>query len=182
MSKPLKMIVPISYIMNTLKEAGLCPYIHSSSGSSKYIKFHKNIAGSLRISDHPQRSRYAYRWNLRTDKLGVAAIDKLDSKCMYYPAVAFHKMVEDMVHTMNVLKERSKPKHQEPLNLLSGNVKHVPLLEDPLLPYHQPKRAGLFPEDKLKAKGDRLVKLATSRPTFDKYDYEECHTYMGGHF
>lgn len=55
--------------MSRLKDAKLKPYLYNKAKNtnSKYIKFRDSRLGSLRISDHVGRSKYSYRWQIRTD-------------------------------------------------------------------------------------------------------------------
>jgi len=75
----------ISAIMQKLKKAGLKPYYHKKSKlGSTYIKFKTPTNGALRIANHPQRSCYAYRWNLRFDYQEKKTKEK-GHTCYYYP-------------------------------------------------------------------------------------------------
>lgn len=156
MSRPLKCHVPIEFILEKLTEAGLKPYLHSVKGASKYIKFSVSIGGSLRIADHPQRARYSYRWNLRSDKRGVYKKEKNGSVCMYYNIFAFHDMIEDMKVARDVIRKR---RYQSSKNV----IKTKSTKED------------------LKLKGNALIKKSNNHRE-DYYDMVENYTYMGGHF
>ena len=80
-------------IFKKLQKAGLRPYIHAKAKSgSKYIKFKSFVNGSLRIADHSQRSRYAYRWNLRSD-INEYITKFKGHDCYYYPI----EMVDDLI-------------------------------------------------------------------------------------
>ena len=66
------------YIVNELSGYGYGPHVHSNSidGRSWYIHFDhlpKGLTHKLRISDHDERARYGYKWQLRTD--GVDNVD-----------------------------------------------------------------------------------------------------------
>ncbi len=91
----------IDCILTVLRQAGLKPYIHAKAVSgSVYIKFKVPLAGALRISDHKQRNRYHYKWNLRKD------VEEIKTKlsphiCYYYPFTEFETMVRDMIDACN---------------------------------------------------------------------------------
>lgn len=51
-------------IVNDLADLKPNFYSQSSNGSSQYIKFGFKNIGSLRISDHPGRTKYKYKWNI----------------------------------------------------------------------------------------------------------------------
>lgn len=85
-------------ILKVLWQVGLKPRLHKVAMSgSAYIKFGSNIGGSLRIGNHQQRSRYAYRWNLRADIKSIEHKDKLGHNCHYYPFADFDHMIKDMI-------------------------------------------------------------------------------------
>lgn len=99
----------VKCIMKMLYDAGLKPIFHKKAMSgSFYIKFGANIGGSLRIGNHPQRSRYAYRWNLREDIGNQYSKIKLDHFCHYYPFSDFERMVGDMIKEKNEREEIMK--------------------------------------------------------------------------
>lgn len=59
-----------NYVMKELKEFE--PFIYSTSADrvSIYLHFRKLPSGlthKLRISNHPERSQYGYKWQIRTD-------------------------------------------------------------------------------------------------------------------
>lgn len=88
----------IRCILKVLYNAGLRPKFYKMAASgSAYIKFGTNIGGSLRISNHPQRARYAYSWNLQSDILSILHKEKLGHTCHYYPFADFEVMVGDML-------------------------------------------------------------------------------------
>ena len=92
----------INNLLRKLNQKGFEAYVYHDVGHSKYIKFKVNLGGNLRIADHPQRSRYAYKWSLRKD------LDKPDIRlkkgkvCFYYP----WNMIDNMIAQM--VKERDK--------------------------------------------------------------------------
>lgn len=60
----IKMVALI--ILDELKV--LRPYIRNQAETgSIYIKFREPLLRSIRISDHPGRSKYKYKWNIRCD-------------------------------------------------------------------------------------------------------------------
>ena len=102
--------------MEVLQQAGLKPYLHAKAMSgSVYIKFGSDVGGALRIADHPQRSRYAYRWNLRFDFNEITTKEK-SHICFYYPIEDFETMLGDMIKECN-LKTEGKRLMEELINV-----------------------------------------------------------------
>lgn len=88
----------VDMVLDLLNEAGLKAYLyHHRCGGSAYIKFRESVGGSLRISDHPQRARYYYRWNLRLDYVKRAVKENDNGSAYYYPITAKAAMIEDML-------------------------------------------------------------------------------------
>lgn len=105
----------IKAILGKLKDAGLRPYIFKEAKSgSVYIKFKKNISGTLRISNHDERSRYSYRWNLRFDISKPYTIDK-GHKCYYYPL----NCIEEMITKMKMWADINSRSAEEWVSILS---------------------------------------------------------------
>lgn len=44
-----------------------CYIWHEAQGGSVYIRFKNQFIGSIRISDHPERSKLKYKFNIRAD-------------------------------------------------------------------------------------------------------------------
>lgn len=92
-------------LLDVLDQAGLKPLLHHYKGGSAYIKFLTPIHGTLRIADHPQRSRYHYRWNLRSDYNEVTLKDTGDDgSSYYYPMAMFETMVGDMLYYLLLME------------------------------------------------------------------------------
>lgn len=83
------------------QELGAYLYKQAASGSY-YIKFNTYINGSLRVSNHEQRARYAYRWNLREDLKEVTEELRLGHVCTHYPKSHIREMIIDMVATAKI--------------------------------------------------------------------------------
>ncbi|MCA1799953.1 MAG: hypothetical protein LC687_00390 [Actinobacteria bacterium] len=88
----------------------LKPYIHKVAlTGSTYIKFEDNDIGSLRISDHPGRMKYSYRWNLFIDakhsKLGMH-VDGNGIRRWYYDAHTFDAMITHIRNYANKIQIR----------------------------------------------------------------------------
>ena len=85
----------INGVLETLSE--LLPYIYKKAvtSDSVYIKFGR-IPHSLRISNHTGRSKYRYRWNLRSDIL-LIEINQNGYEMRFYPIDKLEKMKADMI-------------------------------------------------------------------------------------
>lgn len=75
----------VDHVLNELSEYD--PYIHkvSRSGDSVYIHFDNLPQGythKLRISNHEERAKYAYKWQLRLD--GVPPKDERKEYSKYF--------------------------------------------------------------------------------------------------
>lgn len=97
----------VNKLLRKLKIAKLRPYVYYNRGGSIYIKFDTYIKGSLRIADHPQRKRYAYRWNLREDIKKIRYTEKNGHMCCYYPLSEADQMIDDMKRTAIKVKEET---------------------------------------------------------------------------
>lgn len=98
----------IKCLLKLMYDAGLKPvFFKKAASGSMYIKFGTDIGGSLRIGDHQQRTRYAYRWNLRKDVEKVEHREKLGHICHYYPFADYEIMIGDMLIAANE-KQRIK--------------------------------------------------------------------------
>jgi hypothetical protein len=54
-------------LVRQLRELDAYVYSSAVSGASYYVKFPDAHVGSVRISDHPGRKKYKYRWNVLVD-------------------------------------------------------------------------------------------------------------------
>lgn len=75
-------------VLKALKAYDPFVYKHSKDRSSYYIHFRKlpnGLSHKLRVSDHDERPRYGYKWQLRLD--GVARVGTMKQGCRYYQAV-----------------------------------------------------------------------------------------------
>lgn len=56
-------------IIDTLDANGVKAYIYcEATTSSVYVRFEDQRNSSIRIADHTGKSKYRYKWNVRTDK------------------------------------------------------------------------------------------------------------------
>jgi len=67
-------------------------YKIAQSGSI-YIKFENTKMGSLRIGDHQERSKYAYRWQIRTDLEEYQLVDEKGHKQFMYPSSKINDLI-----------------------------------------------------------------------------------------
>ena len=102
-----RMAIPRRYsgvvhkILCDLSEYG--PYVYKSNGGSVYIHFRK-VRHKMRLSDHNERSRYGYKWQLRFDN---GTIDR-KKHSRYYKDVDL--MVSDFRRSYKTKKDdRSRP-------------------------------------------------------------------------
>lgn len=75
-----------SRVLQDLEHLGAYVYCYAKASSSVYIKFNDSRLRSLRIGDHPGRSRYRYKWNLRTDVETSRDIDGGVNRYYYHVA------------------------------------------------------------------------------------------------
>ena len=68
-------------VLKELSDLGAYIYHKAVTSDSVYIKFSNPKLGSLRISDHEGRSKYSYRWNLRSDL--ESYVDKYQGRYYY---------------------------------------------------------------------------------------------------
>jgi hypothetical protein len=65
----MKHIEIAKIIIDLLEMKGVPAYVHcEATTSSVYIRFADPRNASIRIGDHDGKSRYRYKWNVRTDK------------------------------------------------------------------------------------------------------------------
>ena len=97
----------INIILKRLES--LDPYIYykSKRTNSTYIKFNKANIGSLRISDHKERSKYFYRWNCRFDIDEYEIKETQSFKQHHYPASNIEKMCFHMLNYHKYLENMS---------------------------------------------------------------------------
>jgi hypothetical protein len=84
-------------LLKELKKTGLDPFLYHQASSSFYIKFELDGMKSLRVSDHPGRKKYTYKWNLRSDiDRSYEEIDR-GVKRFYYHVSDLKKMIVHMI-------------------------------------------------------------------------------------
>ena len=74
----------------------LGPYVYHANETSVYIHFHVTTH-KLRISNHAERKKYGYKWQLRVDGIPKRKKQKIHS--LYFDD--FDKLVEAMVDFYN---------------------------------------------------------------------------------
>lgn len=85
------------------------PYkYHVSLNGSTYIKFDNANIGSLRISDHKEREKYGYRWNLRFDIKEKRIVDDRKYKQYYYPLLMTEELCKHMINFDKKIEENKK--------------------------------------------------------------------------
>jgi len=89
----------------TKKDANLDAYLyHIALTGSIYIKFKggDSFLGSLRIGDHPGKSKYKYTWNLRYDI--STYFEEFDRGTLrkYYPISMLSQMISDMTQMSSI--------------------------------------------------------------------------------
>ncbi len=82
------------YVCFALRELGAYVRNEAVTTDSIYIKFEKARIGSLRISDHGGRPKYAYRWNLIRGRSG-REVDRGVLR-RYYDWTEVEEMIADM--------------------------------------------------------------------------------------
>lgn len=86
----------VKRIRARLAECNIETVVHAEAkGSlSTYIKISQERVGSIRISDHEERDRYAYRWQLRYD-ITEKRVDRSKSHPRYfYPPSEWREMCD----------------------------------------------------------------------------------------
>lgn len=63
------------YFFNKTKHLGAI--LWHNNRDSYYVKFKDNRIGSMRISNHPGRSQYSYKWDLRIDDVTTDLLDNI---------------------------------------------------------------------------------------------------------
>jgi len=88
-----------------LDKRGVEAYIIAAAASgSVYIGFKDPRMGKLRISTHEERSRYGYRWQLRTD-VKVSYEDTIKGhKQFFYPADEYMRAIEHMENYYEIIQ------------------------------------------------------------------------------
>lgn len=75
------------------KEGIISEVVSIATTGSSYLRFPNNDIGGLRIGDHPERRRYGYRWQLRTD-IDKPYIDRKKGHNQYfYPVTSIKELV-----------------------------------------------------------------------------------------
>jgi hypothetical protein len=79
------------YMVQGLRDLGAHIVYQSRHTGSTYIKFDDDRIGSLRVSDHPGRPKYRYRWNLLTaGEDGIREVQDGPVRRFFYPASIQH--------------------------------------------------------------------------------------------
>ena len=96
-------------IIYQLDEAGLEPILNNNSvtTTSFYVKFEDERLRSLRVGDHPGRSKYRYKWNLRLD-LEKSYVDNHEGIIRYY--YCYKELDKMILHMQNYLAKCQKSK------------------------------------------------------------------------
>lgn len=82
-------------VINELSDLGAYVYYSARTGS-QYIKFEDARLRSVRISDHPGREKYRYKWNLLTN-IGEAYTEwDRGVTRSYYPACEVDQLIHDI--------------------------------------------------------------------------------------
>lgn len=89
------------YLLRELKTLEAYIYHKAYPSNSIYIKFKDRRLGSIRISDHEGRSRYSYRWNLRSDI--ESKNDKLNHR-YYYNIKEINNMINHIINYERAIK------------------------------------------------------------------------------
>lgn len=79
----LKIDLIAEWLLDELSCIGAELITVARSGST-YIKFSNSRVGKLRIGDHKERSRYAYRWQIRVDLEGTKVKNDKGHKQFFY--------------------------------------------------------------------------------------------------
>ena len=86
----------IDFILWKLEPLGVYTYYSAITGSV-YIKFTEEKLGTVRVSDHPGKEKYAYKWNLRVDTTGKSTEMQGHVKRYIYGAEHMDEMCDDII-------------------------------------------------------------------------------------
>jgi hypothetical protein len=97
-------------IRSLLKNKGINTIVHTTSSTKRsvYVKFENNKIGSLRVSNHPSRSKYSYRWELRTDINEVNSERVKNHNTWKYPEKDINKLVNHIVNYNKTIVNNQK--------------------------------------------------------------------------
>lgn len=83
-----------------LKTESICV----AKGGSCYFKFEDERMGKCRIGDHNERTRYGYRWQIRTDIVQAYTSLEKGHKQFFVPAQKLDVAVAQMVNYYNAIQ------------------------------------------------------------------------------
>lgn len=97
-------------MLQVLAKYGLEPFLYCNAVTtdSYYIKFDLDGMRSLRVSDHPGKAKYGYKWNLRSDITKSHTNEEKGYKQFFYHVSDFKKMIEHMIRYKHYVEQKRK--------------------------------------------------------------------------
>lgn len=95
-------------LVERLKKEGIGCYIwHKATTGSAYIRFDDNRMGSIRLGDHPGRSKLRYRYNIRSD-IKMKKHNKWENKDGIWRLYIHASKLDDIIPHLLKSKEKIK--------------------------------------------------------------------------